>query len=105
MSWSISDYNNFLSEARELYEIGYREAQELYRELREGIGESVTADYLHERPDSWNDTEHEGMDYFDVLHDAVGSVAYEVEEYEGYDEWIDEGWEFEVYFDESYKED
>lgn len=118
MAWSISDYNDFLNEAQDLFGLERGEAQQLYRDMSDSFdGQTLLVGDLQDFADVASDLiaigEYEEPviegDYKDY---APGEVEvegeweweYELDEFDPDDFWIDEGEEIEVTADLAYEE-
>ena len=117
MAWSISDYNEFLDEARDLFGLEYDEAQELYRDMSDHFdSESLTRDDLRDYADVASDIivieeyepveegEYEHYEPGDVVEEEEWEWEYDLDEFDPDDFWIDEGEEIEVTAEVAYEE-
>lgn len=117
MAWSIGDYNEFLSEAQDTFGLDRGEAQDLYVDMRDALGFSLTVNDLYDYGDMASDLVEEvevielvvsydvidTEEYADVPRAELPTLAYD-DEYDFYDEWLEPGDEIEITAEVGYEE-
>lgn len=101
MSWSIRNYNVFLREARDEWDLTLPEARQLYREVRDWKSGSAYGADVDRYADYLNTEEGQSQVYESVLYDldvvpeAEPGEAAELWEWDD-DTWLEEGAEVEL---------
>lgn len=96
MAWDIGDYSEFIGRAGDVFGLNREEAGEVYADMRDALGFSLTADDLYEYADMASDLAAEYIEPDEELeYDS---------EYDWDDEWLDAGEELEISVDLSYEE-
>ena len=117
MAWSIGDYNDFLSEAQDTFGMDRSDAQDLYADMCDALGFSLTVNDLYDYGDMASDLVEEEAyegpvvsydeidteDYADYDRVDLPALAYD-DEYDFDDEWLEPGDEIEITAEVGYEE-